>query len=58
MGSSSFRRRILKDRASLSLAPSKRNIGEHSRRNAKGCVHSRNMGGIDVPLQEVGADSS
>ena len=36
-----------KNRASLSLAPSKRKIGEHSSRNAMGCVHSRNMGGID-----------
>ena len=36
-----------KDRASLSLAPSRRKIEEHARRNAKGCVHSRNMGGID-----------
>ena len=36
-----------KDRASLSLDPSKRKIGEHARRNAKGCVHSSNMGGID-----------
>ena len=36
-----------KDRVSLSLAPSKREMGEHSRRNAKGCVHRTNMGGID-----------
>ena len=36
-----------KDRANLSLAPSKRKIGEDSRRNAKGYIQSRNIGDID-----------